>query len=1083
MQPENNPAASDRIGSRDDREFPETRRSAGGRRGLRSLRLAVIGCICFSRVAAAQTDLLHYNRDIRPILAENCFACHGPDSASRKADLRLDQRDRAIERRAIVPGQPAASQLITRITHADLAERMPPAETGKRLTTEQKSRLQRWVAAGAEYEPHWSYIAPRRGELPPIRNAGWVRNPIDRFVLARLESAGLAPAPEADRHTLARRLSLDLTGLPPAPELVARFIADTSESAYEKLVDQLIESQSWGEHRARAWLDAARYADTHGLHFDNFREMWSYRDWVIGAFNRNLPFDRFTIEQLGGDLLPSATLEQQIASGFNRCNMTTNEGGTIAEENLVHYTRDRTETVSIVWLGMTANCATCHDHKFDPLTQREFYELSAFFNNTTQGAMDGNVRDTPPIIVVPLPNDRTRWNALKSELPAAKQLLDSRTVEARPDFDSWLAAATPDTLGSSLPQDAICLHAPLNEGDGKVTKVTVDGTSRDVSVSDSAQWQPGFGSTRALQVQGTAAELPDAADFERDQPFACAAWIKLPAAESTGAICSRMDNDNGYRGWDFWVQRRQVGAHIVNRWPDDAVKVVARAQIPANEWTHVAVTYDGSAKAAGVTVYYNGKPQETLVEADRLQSSSSIRTPVAFKIGQRHTAQPLTGTLHDLRIYRRRLPPSEVASLANLTRFTAFLAKPPEQRSDSERNEVFQWWLGTFDRPYRERTDAFARLEREQSEIKSRGTIGHVMNERADAPMAHVLFRGEYDKRREAVQAATPKFLPAFPAELPKNRLGLAQWLLHPEQPLTARVAVNRYWQEVFGTGLVRTSGDFGVAGELPSHPELLDWLAVEFRESEWNVKQFFKLLVTSATYRQAAAVTPLKIERDPNNRLLSRGPRYRLDAEMIRDYALAASGLLVPTVGGPSVRPYQPNGIWEAVAIIGSNTREYRRDAGPSLYRRSLYTFWKRSAPPASMEILNAPNREICTVRRERTNTPLQALVTLNDPQFVEAARLLAERTLTAGGESDDSRTRFIAERVLCRPLTANEQSVLRSELDALLAYYAAHADDAKALLSVGESKPDESLVADRVAAWTMLANQLLNLDEVLNK
>ncbi|HUG90314.1 MAG TPA: DUF1553 domain-containing protein, partial [Planctomycetaceae bacterium] len=525
-----------------------------------------------------------------------------------------------------------------------------------------------------------------------------------------------------------------------------------------------------------------------------------------------------------------------------------------------------------------------------------------------------------------------------------------------------------------------------------------------------------------------------------------------------------------------------IGTHIINTWPGDALKVVGKAQVPGNEWTHVAVTYDGSGKAAGVKVYYNGKAQETLVEADALKST--VRTGVPFKIGQRNTSEPLNAAgLQDLRIYTRALSPAEVESLARVTRFAAILEKPADQRTDAEKNDVYPWWLGTFDAPYQALTADLGKLELEHAAIKSRGTIAHVMNERDEAAMAYILFRGEYDKRRDPVQASTPDVLPALPEDFPLDRLGFARWLLSPEHPLTARVTVNRFWQEVFGTGLVRTAGDFGVMGELPSHPELLDWLAVEFRESGWDVKGFFKLLVMSSAYRQAALATPEKIEKDRDNRLLSRGPRFRMDAEMIRDYALAASGLLARKLGGPSVRPYQPPGVWEAVAMIGSNTRDYVQDTGEKLYRRSLYTFWKRAAPPASLDIFNAPAREFCTVRRERTNTPLQALVTLNDVQFVEAARHLAQRALKEGGETDDARLDFLARRLLVRPFRDEELPVVRSSLSELLGYYQAQPDDAKKLIAVGESKADESLDPVALGAWTMLVNQLMNLDEVLNK
>ncbi len=1061
--------------------------------------LTLSPCHLVTLSALQAADKLQYNRDVRPILADNCFKCHGPDSAARKAELRLDQRDVALAKGAIVLGKPDESELVRRIFSGSAEEQMPPPSSHKKLTAAQKELLKRWVAEGAAYQPHWSLIRPQRPALPAVKNAAWPRNAIDHFILAQLEAAGLQPAAEADRRTLARRLSLDLTGLPPAPEIVEAFVNDTSADAYEALVDRLLASKQWGEHRGRYWLDYARYADTHGIHFDNYREIWTYRDWVIKAFNDNMRFDQFTIENLAGDLLPQRTLDQAIGSGFNRCNITTNEGGAISEEYLVLYTRDRTETTSQVWLGLTAGCAVCHDHKFDPLSQREFYELAAFFNNTTQAAMDGNIKDTPPILMVPGTRDRERFAKVEADLKAARQWLEVRKTAARPEFDKWLPTASADAVAASLPSSGLHLHAALNEGRGETVAMQLGGKTRQVALTKTAAWQPGHVSPQALHcAQGGVCEVPDAGDFDTNQPFSCGAWIKLPANDSYGAIAARMDSGDNYRGWDFWAEQRRVGTHIVHRWSDDALKVVSREQIPANMWTHVLVTYDGSGKAAGVKVYYNGQAQQTNVQADGLKST--IRTKVPFKIGQRNASEPLTGlSLQDLRIYARALPPQEVETLARSTRLAAILAKPAAQRSAAERDELFGWWLAAMDKEYASLVQPVARLEREQADLRTGGTIAHVMQERPDKAMAHILFRGEYDKRRDAVSAGTPKMLPAFSADLPRNRLGFARWLLLPEQPLTARVTVNRFWQEVFGAGIVRTAGDFGVAGELPSHPELLDWLAVEFMDPSiqplapegtgagvsggWDIKRLFKLIVMSATYRQVAITTPEKREKDPQNRLLSRGPRFRMDAEMVRDYALAASGLLVPKIGGPSVKPYQPDGVWEAVAIIGSNTRDYRRDSGENLYRRTMYTFWKRSAPPASLEVFNAPNRETCAVRRERTNTPLQALVTLNDEQYVEAARHLAQRAIKEGGDAFEARLKVLGLRLLARPFRAEELPVIRDSLDDLVAYYKSHPDDAKKLLTVGESKADPSLDPVQLAGWTMLANQLMNLDEVLNK
>jgi len=1032
---------------------------------------------------AARAAAIEYNRDIRPILNENCFACHGADSAARKAELRLDRRDDAVKAEAIVPGDTDKSELTQRIFSTDADEVMPPPASKKTLTPAQKELLNRWVAAGAEYQPHWSFLPPKRTAPPAVKNEAWVRNPIDRFVLAKLEEKGLTPAPEADRHTLARRLSLDLTGLPPAPEVVDAFVADKTPDAYEKLVDRLIASDRWGEHRGRYWLDAARYADTHGIHIDNYREIWAYRDWVINALNRNVPFDRFTVEQLAGDLLPDRTLEQQVASGFNRCNITTSEGGAINEEYLVLYARDRTETTSQVWMGLTTGCAVCHDHKFDPISQKEFYALSAFFNNTTQAAMDGNIKDTPPIVFVPRVEDRARWDGLLKEADAVRAAIDARRKSARVDFNKDFAAARPD-LNPAAPAEGLQLLAPLGEGKGTAVRITAGAASREADLGKDASWAPGHVAEKALAVTPSLnLDIPEAGDFERDQAFSYGAWVQIPKdGAGTGPVFARMDEANASRGWDLWLEANKPVAHLVSTWPGNAIKVVSKAALKPSEWHHLFVTYDGKGKAAGVTIYVDGKAQPVEVPADTLKDS--IKTKVPLTVGRRFPTARLPGlTLQDLRTYGRALPGNEVSALALSTRAGWLASRPADKRSEAETGELFDWWLIARDAEFPKLAAKLADLERARNEVAARGTQTHVMQERGEPPTAYVLNRGEYDKRKDQVTPATPAVLPPLPADLPKNRLGLAKWLLRPEHPLTARVTVNRFWQEVFGTGIVRTAGDFGVTGELPSHPELLDWLAVDFRENGWDVKRFFRTLVTSAAYRQSAAVTPEKLEKDPADRLISRGPRFRMDAEMVRDYALAASGILATKLGGPSVKPYQPVGVWEAVAMPGSNTRDYRPDTGEGLYRRSLYTFWKRAAPPASMDIFNAPSREVCTVRRERTNTPLQALVTLNDPQFVEAARHLAELTVKAGGSTPEDRTAFLSARLLARPLRADEAKVVVASLADLTSYYRDHPAEAKALVTVGESKPDAALDPSAVAAWTMLANEMMNLDEVLNK
>ncbi|CAN5563826.1 DUF1553 domain-containing protein [soil metagenome] len=1030
---------------------------------------------------------LEYNRDVRPILAENCFACHGADSAARKADLKLHDRDAALASKAFVPGKPDESELVKRILlKDDDDELMPPVKSHKTLKPEQKAILKRWVQEGAEYQPHWAFIAPTMPKIPAIKSE-WIRNPIDSFVLMKMQEKGLAHAAEADRRTLARRLSLDLTGLPPEPDAVDAFVKDTSKDWYEKYVDKLMATPQWGEHRGRYWLDAARYADTHGIHFDNYREMWSYREWVINAFNRNEKFDQFTLDQLAGDLLPNATLDQKVATGFNRCNITTNEGGIIDEEYFVLYTKDRTETAGQVFMGLTVGCAVCHDHKFDPISQKEFYSLAAFFNNTTTGSRDGNIHNPPPIMVVPRAEDRPKWESVFRKAEDLRKAMDARKQAARKDHDAWVLKAKASLAEEMIPTTGLAFHAPLDEGKGKEFLTIIDGEFEMKTVAEGetlvgpAKKDGELRKSLGLKA-GAASTFKTVGDFDVKTPFTVATWVKPSKRNVSGALFARMDNTKAHRGWDVLMQSDRVATHLIDTWPAKALKVTTKATLKLNEWTHVTVTYDGSAKPSGVKIYFNGDLQPTDTESETLDLTHTMRTNVPFKIGQRHNADRIANAnLADIRIYTRTLPQNEVEQAARAPHVEEILHKPAAKRTPKEKDDLFNWWLMTFDKDYRQLDKDLAAVSQEEVAMKSRGTIAHVTNEKPGEAMAFILNRGEYDQRRDKVTAGTPKALPKFPDDLPRNRLGFAKWLLSPEHPLMTRVTVNRFWQELFGNGLVRTAGDFGITGEQPSHPELLDWLALDFR-SDWDVKRFFKMMVTSATYRQSAVTTKEKQEKDPANIYLSHGPRFRMDAEMIRDYALATSGLLVPKIGGPSVKPYQPDGVWEAVAMIGSNTRNYKQDTGEALYRRSMYTFWKRAAPPASMEVLNAPNRETCAVRRERTNTPLQALLTLNDVQFVEAARVLAERTLKAGSD-DAARLDSLAKRLLARSFTDKELPIVQQSLAELKKEFAAKPDEAKKLIAFGESKADAKLDAGELAAWTMLANQVLNTDEVLNK
>jgi hypothetical protein len=1051
--------------------------------------LAWLIAVAFLRVASpagwAGKQPVEFNRDIRPIFTENCFACHGPDPGTRKANLRLDRAEDLFATRKggtpVVKGNPKGSRLFQRITTKDPDDLMPPPKSHKTLDARQIEMVRNWITEGAPWQAHWSFIAPKRPSLPAVKTRGWVRNPIDYFVLSRLESHDLKPAPEADRAVLLRRLSLDLTGLPPEPAEVEAFLQDDSEGAYEKAVDRLLDSPHYGEHRAHYWLDAARYGDTHGLHFDNYREIWAFRDWVIDAFNLNEPFDQFTVDQLAGDLLPHPTQEQLVATGFHRCGITTAEGGTIENENLANYARDRVETTSWVWLGLTANCAVCHDHKFDPIPTKDFYSMSAYFRNTTQSHSDNNAKDPAPIIYLAKdPHDAERLAAIPKELEGANAAATKRASEV----NTLAAAAKAGDLESRIDRNALVLQLPLNDETGGPTGSNCVPADARCEASSEFTWQAGgrYGPAPELATD-VSFDLGKIGDFDKETPFSFGCWVKLlPFFNSSGAIVAKMEGGARHRGWDLFISTNDISVHLVSQWPDNAIEATTYDHpLKVNEWRHLFVSYNGSGRAEGVSLFIDGR--QVGLRNDKNNLTNSIRNEVPLRLGQRESGDHFDeGSVQDIRVFGRLLGAPEIENLAKLPALRLTLEKDPTKRSGQETAEVSGFFLRS-DSEYDTCTKKTSALNSELATLHQRLPTTLVQDERPNvAATAQVLMRGQYDKPGETVSPGVFSALHPLPEGAPTNRLGLAQWLVAADNPLTARVTVNRFWQEIFGVGIVKTTEDFGIMGEAPTHPELLDWLAVEFRESGWDMKKILRLMVTSATYRQSSAVTPDKLARDPANRLLSRGPRFRMDAEMIRDLALSASGLLGSRVGGPSVKPYQPDGVWN-ISLDTSNTKTYARDSGESLYRRSLYTFWKRMAPPSSMEIFNAPSRETCTVRRERTDTPMQALATLNDPQFVEAAKRLAEGAIKRGGETEDGRIGWMGERLIARRFKPEEVKLVEESLHDLRAFYQAKPADAVLLLASGESRTDPTLNPVDLAAWTMVANELMNLDEVLNK
>ena len=1280
---------------------------------------------------------LNYNLDIRPILSDNCYACHGPDAKTRQADLRLDTKEGAFSEPSgypvLVPGKPEESELYLRIISEDETYQMPPADFNKTLTPEQIEALTQWIREGAQWEEHWSFTPLVQPIPPAVKNRDWVRNPIDAFILSRLEKEDLQPAAEADKRTLIRRLSFDLTGLPPTLEEIHRFLNDDSPNAYDNLIETFMAKPEYGEHLARFWLDVARYGDTHGLHLDNYREMWPYRDWVINAFNKNMPFDQFTIEQLAGDLLREPTLDQRVATGFNRSHVTTSEGGSIADEYYVRYAVDRANTTATVWMGLTAGCAQCHDHKYDPITQKEYYQLYAYFNNITENAMDGNRKDSPPVVKLPTPEQKTQlanynaqiadldgqskgplphidtaqiawenripqWTHIKpsvvlSQGGATLEIQEDNSVLAsgtNPDKEVYeLIAELPSGKWSALRLEGIPDKSLPASGIGRSdnSNVVLTGISVDVVPASKTEEilnaakaaaekaAEAINAAKAAAEQATAAAEgseaagedvvpetnvaeetppetetakepapetdvakeapPETETAEEPAPEIDVAEEALPetetaeqgveeteAAEATQNTETAEEASEAAEEKDPWTP-----VPIVQAWADyeqangDFVIVNAIDDKPETGWGLESNKNPGNSRQA-IFLLANPLGAEGGVLRIRLNHESEhakhhfgrfrfavTDVPTIYPMGSKvslgnwHSVGPfaaehgniafynvyepetkpvntqdkftvgsetlawqqqthwLDGQVHNdivgensaTYLYRNiasetrqkavlylssndalkvwvnqtevlasniqrdaapdtdklqiQLNPGNNALLLKVVNYSGpsgffFRIESDEpivtanivdtiaiergQRDANQQTQIREYYRRNVskDEALKKLYADLADVRKKRNSLDGSITTTLVMQERTEPRGAYVLERGAYQHRGEQVTPQTPAVLPPMVKGAPSNRLSLAKWLVSPKHPLTARVTVNRFWQNVFGTGIVLTAEDFGTQGTPPSHPELLDWLSTEFIASGWDVQAMLKLMLTSATYRQRAKVTPEKLERDADNVLLSRAPRYRFDAEIVRDNALTASGLLYTQIGGPSVKPPQPGGLWKAVGFTGSNTDTFVKDTGADkIYRRSLYTFWKRTAPPPQMNILDAPSREACTIRRERTNTPMQALMLMNDPQFFEAARVFAERTLKVGGETPEERIAFMFEIATAREPKPSEATLLLETLQAHAEEFKADPEAAKALIVVGESKPDETLDAVEVATWTMIANLILNLDEVLNK
>lgn len=1032
---------------------------------------------------------IEYNRDIRPILAENCWQCHGFDAQARKGNLRLDVRAEALVpaasgERAIVAGDPELSEMLVRITSNDEELRMPPARSGKTISPSQIQTLRKWIQQGASYQRHWAFEPPIRANIPHYSDC---HNPIDCFIQEKLNQFHLQTAQstlnsekrdhdqgsgeigdsvrvrklarEANRDVLRRRVSIDLTGLPPSSNDL-----DQTDELYEHFVDRLLASPHFGERLAVDWLDAARYADTNGYFSDQPREMWLWRNWVIDAFNRNQPFDQFTIEQIAGDLIPHSTTSQKIATGFNRNHMANNETGIVDEEFRTEYVIDRVDTTMTTWMGITAACAQCHDHKYDPISQREFYGIFAYFNNIAESGL-ASADNPPPVITVSTEEQDQFLKQLQNDIATA----ESRFEPWRPSLQraqlDWEAKFQESQ--SPLPEARLVLHEAFHNELGK----------RLGSVGTNIQFQRGI-RNQAGKFDATQHAECSQLEFSLEEPWTIGFWI-LPDG-SLGCPISKIESKGRKRGFEVIWQKGRLKINLVANWGIEAIEVITREKLPAGDWHHVVICFDGVPQANNLRAYVNGQPIKTDIQRDTLRTNFNNREPI--RIGRRDEGLGYYGLLDELRIIQHALTDREIADWYYTERIQGVLELDVPQRSSKDTEFVQDYYINQFApmevRDIRKQLQA-ARVA--ATRFRKKIPTALVMEERPQARVTRVLERGQYDQPGEIVTPGVPKFLSELPLGAPANRLGFAQWLVSRNNPLTARVLVNRLWKQCFGEGLVRTMNDFGTQGEPPSHPELLDWLAVDLQDYGWDIKRLLKLIVTSRTYRQDSSFRLQNNQIfDPQNRLFARGPSFRMSAEMIRDQALAVSGLLHRRIGGPSVKPYQPPGLWEEVSYNADET--YVPDSADGLWRRSLYTFVKRQSPPPMLLTFDGPTREKCIIQRARTNTPIQSLLLLNDSTFVEAAAHLAANLLKSP-VPQEKRLEDLFQTVLSRRHEQRELQILEGLLARQRLRFEKDREQVHQLLPSAISHGASHSQLVELAAWTVVAHTLLNLDEVVTR
>lgn len=1034
-------------------------------------------------------DKLDYNEHVKPVLSDKCFACHGPDKAKQKAGLRLDVAEMAFAalkenpgKVAIDPGSLNGSEFFHRIMSDDPEYMMPTAASHLTLTAKEKAVLIKWIEDGAEYKPHWAFVKPEKADIPEVNNEGWVKSPIDNFVLSKLEQEKLQPSQQAGKELLLRRLSLDLTGLPPTITEIDAFLKDTSPNAYEKQVNRLLSSPHYGEKMAVDWLDLARFSDTHGYSTDAFRDMSPYRDWVISAFNRNQTYDKFIHWQLAGDMMPKPTRDMIVATAFNRNHQQNGEGGVVEEEFQTEYVVDRTNTFGDAMLGLSVGCAKCHDHKYDPISQKNYYELFSFFNNVKEaGQISHNANDIPtPTLMLPTAQEERVLRFIKNQVSEKEKTWLAARTAANGDFEKWLASGKYKTLKTEkLPITGLQALYTFDQGNLKngIDPKQVAVMNRDFTTPAGDPVFEQRGSGKSVYLDGDVfINLNPVGAFRRSQPFTIGIWVLIPKAMKEGVIFHKATAERLYnfKGYHLYLKDDKLELSMAHTAPSNAITKVSKQNVPRDKWIHLMATYDGSSKARGFKLYLDGREMAMQTTMDQL--TKDILSNVGLQVGAWGRGWGLKGgQVDDIIVYDRELTPYEVAVATGKNSWETIAAKAPDALSPQEKEMLRAYYLSTSNpatlAALKELTDLRNTLADSTEKVKEI----MVMQEMPKPKKAHILLRGNYDAFGAEVFPNTPESVLPFPKNLPKNRYGLALWLTDKDNPLTARVAVNRFWQNFFGTGLVKTTEDFGNQGEMPSHPQLLDWLAVTFRESGWNVKKLCKTIVMSATYQQDSRGGKEALEKDPENRLLSHGPVNRMTAEMIRDNALMASGLINMQIGGKSIKPYQPDGLWEI------NSKKYTQDSGDVVYRRSLYIIAKRSVPNPTLNTFDATSRSFCVVRRQKTNTPLQALVTLNDPTFTEASKVIGEQITRLGNNRQGITNAY--RKLTGRTPTAKETDLLVNLQTVQQKKFRDNPGKTKGWLLQGQYVVDPKLDPAAVAANSIVASTILNSDATLTK